>query len=167
MTGPSDEFRASVLENLGPLRAFSRSLEPDPSKADDYVQEALLRAWEKHAQFQPGTNIRAWLFTILRNAFFSSKRRSARETEDPDEALQLSLSTPAAQQSRVEFNEFLVAFHQLSPEHREALTLVGASGCSYAEAAEIADCAVGTIKSRVNRARSLLKAALKEDALCI
>ena len=120
------------------------------------MQETLLRALANINSFQPGTNMSAWLFTILRNLFRSEYRKRRREVEDGDGSYAETLKSHPEQIGRVEFEEFRTALAKLPPDQREALILVGASGFSYEEAAEICDCAVGTIKSRVNRARTRL-----------
>jgi RNA polymerase sigma-70 factor (ECF subfamily) len=125
-------------------------------RADDLVQETLLRAIANIDSFQPGTNMSAWMFTILRNLFRSEYRKRRREVEDTDGSYAESLKSHPEQSSRLEFQEFRTALGKLPPDQREALILVGASGFSYEEAASICDCAVGTIKSRVNRARTRL-----------
>lgn len=158
-----DAFKQGLLEALPGLRAFARSLAHDPDTADDLVQETMARAWEKHHQFQEGTNLRAWLFTILRNTFYSRTRKASREVEDPEGLHAQKLSTPPAQLAHIEFQDFLGAFEKLSPEHREALMLVGASGLAYDEAAAVCGVAVGTMKSRVNRARAALAARAAAD----
>jgi RNA polymerase sigma-70 factor (ECF subfamily) len=142
------------------LRAFAISLCGNTDRADDLVQETLLRAMAKINSFQPGTNMPAWLFTILRNLFRSEYRKRRREVEDTDGSYTESLRSCPEQQSRVEFEEFRVALGKLPLNQREALILVGASGFSYEEAAATCDCAVGTIKSRVNRARTRLSELL-------
>jgi RNA polymerase sigma-70 factor (ECF subfamily) len=138
------------------LRAFAISLCGNVDRADDLVQETMLRALANIGSFQPGTNTSAWLFTILRNLFRSEYRKRRREVEDADGSYADTLKSQPEQNSRVEFEEFRVALAKLPPDQREALILVGASGFSYEEAAEICGCAVGTIKSRVNRARGRL-----------
>src|SRR5205085_2020718 len=122
----------------------------------DLVQETLLRALANIHSFQPGTNMPAWLFTILRNLFRSEYRKRRREVEDADGSYADTLKTHPEQTSHVEFKEFTAALNKLPEDQREALILIGASGFSYEEAAEICGCAVGTIKSRVNRARTRL-----------
>jgi RNA polymerase sigma-70 factor (ECF subfamily) len=128
-----------------------------------------MKAWANLARYEAGTNLRAWLFTILRNTFYSEHRKHRLEIEDADGHLAAGLSTPARQNDHMDFEDFRVALQQLAPDQREALILVGASGLSYEEAAEICGCAVGTIKSRVNRARGrlgeLLGLASAEEAL--
>jgi RNA polymerase sigma-70 factor (ECF subfamily) len=152
--------RDSVLAAVPSLRAFAISLCGNVDRADDLVQETLLRALANIDSFQPGSNMPAWLFTILRNLFRSEYRKRRREVEDADGSYAASLKSQPEQTSRVEFQEFREALVKLPPDQREALILVGASGFSYEEAAEICGCAVGTIKSRVNRARSRLSEML-------
>jgi RNA polymerase sigma-70 factor (ECF subfamily) len=135
------------------LRAFAFSLCGQHERADDLVQETLLKAWSHLDSFQEGTNLRAWLFTILRNSFFSEMRRRRREVEDADGKKAESLTVAPAQQGHVDMQDLRKALDLLPPHQREAVVLVGAAGMSYEEAAEIAKCAVGTMKSRVNRAR--------------
>ena len=132
-----------------------RVFEAQP-RADDLVQETLLRAMANIESFQPATNISAWLFTILRNLFCSEYCERRREVEKTEGTYAESLKSHLEQPSRVEFEEFRAALAKLPPDQREALILVGASGFSYEEAAAICGCAVGTIKSRVNRARTRL-----------
>jgi len=140
--------RDAMLAAVPSLRAFAISLCGNVDRADDLVQETLLRAMANIDSFQPGTNMSAWLFTILRNLFRSEYRKRRREVEDTDGSYAESLKSHPEQHSRVEFEEFRVALGKLPPDQREALILVGASGFSYEEAAAICDCAVGTIKSR-------------------
>jgi RNA polymerase sigma-70 factor (ECF subfamily) len=152
--------RDAVLAAVPSLRAFAISLSGNVDRADDLVQETLLRALANIDSFQPGTNMSAWLFTILRNLFRSEYRKRRREVEDGDGSYAETLKSQPEQSSRVEFEEFRTALAKLPPDQREALILVGASGFSYEDAAAICGCAVGTIKSRVNRARSKLSALL-------
>ena len=149
-------LRETILSAIPSLRAFAISLCGNVDRADDLVQETLLRALANIDSFQPGTNMSAWLFTILRNLFRSEYRKRRREVEDADGSYADSLKSHPEQGSRLEFNEFKAALSKLPPDQREALILVGASGFSYEEAAGISECAVGTIKSRVNRARNRL-----------
>ena len=148
--------RKAVLGAVPSLRAFAISLCGNVDRADDLVQETLLRALANIDSFQPGTNMAAWLFTILRNHFRSEYRKRRREVEDSDGRYAETLKSQPDQIGHVEFTEFRVALGQLPADQREALILVGASGFSYEEAAHICACAVGTIKSRVNRARTRL-----------
>jgi len=145
-----------MLAQLPTLRAFAVSLCGNFDRADDLVQETLLKAWQNLDKFEEGTNLRAWLFTILRNGYFSELRKRRREVEDVDGKMTASLSVPPAQQGHLDMQDFRRALNLLPPDQREALVLVGAAGFSYEEAAAISQCAVGTIKSRVNRARAKL-----------
>lgn len=145
-----------MLAQLPTLRAFAVSLCGNFDRADDLVQETLLKAWQNLDKFEEGTNLRAWLFTILRNGYFSELRKRRREVEDVDGKMTASLSVPPAQQGHLDMQDFRKALNTLPADQREALVLVGAVGMSYEEAAGVAQCAVGTIKSRVNRARTKL-----------
>jgi RNA polymerase sigma-70 factor, ECF subfamily len=148
--------RETMLAAVPGLRAFAMSLCGKMDRADDLVQETLLRALTNIDSFEPGTNMSAWLFTILRNLFRSEYRKRRREVEDADGRFAAGLKTQPEQTSHLELKEFRAALAQLPPDQREALILVGASGFSYEEAAQICGSAVGTIKSRVNRARTRL-----------
>ena len=163
MSGIDPALRDTMLAAVPSLRAFGISLCGNVDRADDLVQETLLRALANIESFQPGTNMSAWLFTILRNLFRSEYRKRRREVEDADGSYAETLKSQPEQTSRVEFEEFRVALNKLPDDQREALILVGASGFSYEEAAEICGCAVGTIKSRVNRARTRLSGLLSID----
>jgi len=155
MTAPQ-AFKAELIELLPSLRAFARSLAHNAAQADDLVQDTLVKALANVDRFEPGTNLRAWLFTILRNHYYSQLRKSKREIEDAEGRHAARIAVRPEQDGSVDLEDFKVAFAQLAPDHREVLSLVGASGCSYEEAASICGCAVGTIKSRVNRARRKL-----------
>jgi RNA polymerase sigma-70 factor (ECF subfamily) len=141
---------------LPKLRAFAISLTRDVAAADDLVQDTILKAWSNMDKFDPATNLDAWLFTILRNTFYSSLRRTRREVADPDGAHAAGLAVRPAHDSRLAFQDFQRAFDTLSPEHREVLILVGASGFSCEEAADMMGVAIGTVKSRASRARKRL-----------
>jgi RNA polymerase sigma-70 factor (ECF subfamily) len=158
-----------LITCLPNLRAFAIYLCGNMDHADDLVQEAVLKAWNHLDTFQEGTNMRAWLFTILRNAFLSELRRRHDELSlDAETDLALRLGKAAEQHGWMDGKDLLKALAQLNPEQREALVLVGAEGFSYEEAAEICGCALGTIKSRVNRARLRLAELLgdpSEDAI--
>ena len=158
-------MRDAVLAAVPNLRAFAISLSGNVDRADDLVQETLLRALANIDSFERGTNMSAWLFTILRNLFRSEYRKRRREVEDADGSYAERLKSQPEQTGRVEFTEFRTALAQLPPDQREALILVGASGFSYEEAAEICGCAVGTIKSRVNRARGRLAELLSIESM--
>ena len=149
-------FRKGLLESIPSLRAFALSLARSPDRADDLVQETLVKAWDKHSSFQPGTKLKAWLFTILRNEFYSQFRKSGREVLDGDGSMTGRIAVHPDQHARLDLDDLDKALDELPDDQREAIVLIGALGFSYAEAAEIGDCAVGTIKSRVSRARASL-----------
>jgi RNA polymerase sigma-70 factor (ECF subfamily) len=149
----SHDFNAQILACLPHLRAFARSLSGDRDRADDLAQSAIQRALAAAAQFTPGTNFKGWIFTILRNVYFS-ELRSHRRLEIPiDEANLDSHATQPTQLAGLEFDEFRRAFDTLPVEQREALVLVGADGFSYEAAAAVCGAPIGTVKSRVSRAR--------------
>jgi RNA polymerase sigma-70 factor (ECF subfamily) len=145
--------RDGILAAVPNLRAFAMSLSGSLDRADDLVQETLLRALANIDSFEPGTNLPAWLFTILRNQFRTEYRKRRREVEDADGRFASTLMAYPEQHGHIELEEFRQALDQLTADQREALILVGASGFSYEQAAKICGCAVGTVKSRVNRAR--------------
>lgn len=149
---PKDE----LVEHLPALRAFALSLTRNAATADDLVQDTVVKAWTNLDKYQAGTNLRAWLFTILRNTFYSMRRKTSREVADVDGAFTGGLAEKPGHDGRLQMRDFLAAFAQLPDEQREALVLVGAQGFSYEEAAEMCGVAVGTIKSRANRGRSRL-----------
>lgn len=156
-----ETMHQELLRTLPHLRAFAISLSGSVDRADDLVQETLLRALANIDRFQPGTCLQAWLFTILRNLFHTEFRRRRREVEDPDGLLASRLAVLPNQPGSVEFDELRRALAKLPPDQREALLLVSAQGFSYEEAAEITGTQLGTIKSRVNRARSRLAVLLR------
>jgi len=149
-------FQTELIAAIPNIRAFAISLCGNPQMGNDLVQETLLKAWTHREKFQVGTSIKAWLFTILRNTYFSQFRRGRREVQDVDGQAASMLSTPAEQPGHMDMVDFHRALEQLAVDQREALLLVGAEGFSYEEAALICGCAVGTVKSRVNRARGRL-----------
>lgn len=151
--GVSDP-REEIVTHLPALRAFARGLTGDVSAADDLVQDTVLKAWSKFHLYQPGTNLRAWLFTILRNSFLSGRRKSAKEVSDSEGSFAAKLASKPDHDGRLAMQELTVALRQLPDEQREALLLVGALGFSVEEAAETCGCAPGTIKSRANRGRA-------------
>ena len=153
---PHVDPRDDLVTHLGPMRAFALSLTRNGAEADDLVQEAVMKAWKNIDSFQVGTNMQAWLFTILRNTFYSVRRKRSREVADPDGIAASQLSVKPAHDGRLQLGEFFEAFALLPVEQREALALVGASGFSYEEAADMCGVAVGTIKSRANRGRARL-----------
>ncbi len=148
--------REEIVAHLGPLRAFALALSRDPTLADDLVQEAVIRAWTNIDKYRPGTNMRAWLFTILRNAFYSERRKRRREVEDVDGVHAATLVQKPAHDGTLALADFRAAFARLPVEQREALILIGAEGFTCEEAALTCGCAVGTIKSRANRGRRKL-----------
>jgi RNA polymerase sigma-70 factor, ECF subfamily len=150
-----DSLREQILAAIPSLRAFATSFTGSRDRADDLVQDTILRAWANIDRFERGTNLNAWLFTILRNQFHSEYRKRKREVEDADGSYAARLKTHPDQQSRLDFVDFRTALATLPLDQREAL-LVGAQGMSYEEAAAVCQVAVGTVKSRVNRARSKL-----------
>ncbi|MFC5992461.1 sigma-70 family RNA polymerase sigma factor [Limoniibacter endophyticus] len=154
--GETASFKTDLLGAIPSLRAFALSLVQNADKADDLVQETLVKAWDKQSSFEPGTNLKAWLFTILRNEFYSQMRKRGREVQDSDGIMTSRLAVHPSQQGKLDLDDFRDALDQLPEDQREAIILVGASGFSYEEAANICDCAVGTIKSRVSRARTRL-----------
>jgi RNA polymerase sigma-70 factor (ECF subfamily) len=155
------EPRDEIVEHLRPMRAFAMSLTRDQARADDVVQDTILKAWTNIEKFEPGTNMRAWLFTILRNTFYSERRRAAREVPDHDGTMSERMAVKPDHDGRLALADFRRAFESLPNVQREALMLVGGEGFSYEEAAEMCGCAVGTIKSRANRGRRRLAVFLQ------
>ena len=147
------EIRNDLLKLIPTLRAFAISLAGSIDRADDLVQEALTRAIANIHLFTPGTSLQAWLFTILRNQFYTDTRRRRREVEDPEGVLAGRLAVLPAQQGYCDFQDLRNALARLSDNHRETLLLVSAKGFSYQEAADITGVDIGTVKSRVSRAR--------------
>ncbi|MHC3126488.1 RNA polymerase sigma70 [Brevundimonas sp. GN22] len=156
-----DGFKKELVALIPHIRAFARTLTGDPTAADDLAQEAMMKAWDARASYQMGTNMKAWTFMILRNQFYSEKRRSWRSTQLDQEAAERTLIAVDDPEAPVALDELRMALQTLPEEQREALILVGAGGFAYEEAAAICDCAVGTVKSRVSRARKALLAALE------
>jgi RNA polymerase sigma-70 factor (ECF subfamily) len=154
------DFQHGLLAAIPHLRAFAIGLCGKTDSADDLVQEALVRAWANRAEFQAGTNLTAWLYTILRNAFYSEYRKRRHEVADTDGQYAATLAHRPTQESHIAFQEFRAALARLPVDQREALLLVGSSGLSYEAAAQICVCAIGTMKSRVYRARVRLAAML-------
>ena len=149
-------FKDELVAQIPSLRAFAVSLCGSVTQADDLVQEALLRAWSNSDKFQRGTSLRAWLFTILRNVYYSQYRKRAREVQDSDGVFARGIAVSGDQESHLDLADFRKALAKLPAEQREVLTMVGASGLSYEEAAIICGVEIGTIKSRVSRARTKL-----------
>src|SRR5215469_5891747 len=155
-----------ILDHVSHLNALARFLARDRTLADDLVQETLLRAPHYSDQFEKGTNLKAWLTTILRNSYFNEKRSEARRRRLAQQGALVQTDMPMIpgnQESRLELRDFERVFLTLPRVQREAIHLVGAEGHSYEEAAERAGCAVGTMKSRVSRARATLQDLLNDD----
>jgi RNA polymerase sigma-70 factor, ECF subfamily len=159
-SGPVPDPRDALSGHLPALRAFAITLSRNTATADDLVQDTILKAWTNMDRFEPGTNLRAWLFTILRNTYYSDLRKRRREVPDPDGLHAGALSVAPVHDDKLAFAEFRRAFDQLSPEHREVLVLIGASGFSCDDAAKMMGVAVGTVKSRASRARRRLSELL-------
>ena len=156
-----NQFKRELVSLIPHLRAFARTLAGEPAAADDLAQDAMMKAWDARASYQMGTNMKAWTFMILRNQFYSEKRRSWRQSQLDQEAAERTLVAVDDPESPVALDELRLALATLPEEQREALILVGAGGFAYEEAAEICNCAVGTVKSRVSRARRALHAILE------
>lgn len=159
------DIRKEVITVMPHLRAFARFLTGHRERADDLVQDAVVRALTAAHQFQPGTNFKAWMFTILRNLFYNEGRKAKVKLDPLDDVTANQHAMGPTQEAGLEFDDFRRAFWRLTEEQREVLILVGASGVSYEEAAEICQCAVGTIKSRVSRARTQLSKILTGSEL--
>jgi RNA polymerase sigma-70 factor (ECF subfamily) len=157
-------FKAELVALIPHLRAFARSLCGNATAADDLAQDAMIKAWDARESFQMGTNMKAWTFMILRNQFYSEKRRSWRQTQLDPEVAERTLVATDDPESPVALDELRLGLAMLPAEQREALILVGAGGFAYEEAAAICNCAVGTVKSRVSRARRALHALLETGA---
>ena len=157
-------FRRELVALIPHLRAFARTLCGDPTAADDLAQDAMLKAWDARASFEMGTNMKAWTFMILRNQFYSEKRRSWRQSQLDQEAAERTLVAVDDPEAPVALDELRQGLAMLPIEQREALVLVGAGGFAYEEAAAICECAVGTVKSRVSRARRALQGILESGA---
>ncbi len=160
-----DAFKSDLIALIPHMRAFARTLCRDTTYAEDVAQDALVKAWAARLSFTPGTNMKAWTFMIVRNQFYSDKRRSWRSSElDPEiaEKTLIAIDNPMA---AVELDELRRAINMLPAEQREALILIGAGGLSYEEAADVCQTAVGTIKSRVSRARDRLALIYAQGAI--
>lgn len=153
-------FKDDLIGMVARLRRYAMSLTHDPIEADDLVQMTLLKAWESRDRFEPGSNLVAWLFTILRNGHINGRRKYWREVADPDGAHAGTLSEPAAQEHTIDLRDLQQALDRLDAAHREALTLIAVEGLTYEAAAAIIGCPPGTVKSRVSRARDRLSQEL-------
>ena len=157
-------FRKELTTLIPHLRAFARSLCGNPTLADDVAQDTVLKAWDKRDSFKPDSNLKAWTFTILRNQFYSVKRRSWRAIPLEPEVAEQTIIAATNPDDSVRLNELRRALNELSDDQREAIILVGASGMSYDEAAQICGVKTGTIKSRVSRARKDLEIILESGS---
>lgn len=155
-TAPPSDPRDQLVDYLPSMRAFALSLTRNLAAADDLVQDTIVKAWSNIEKYTPDTNLQAWLFTIQRNTFYSNLRKHRREVPDPDGLHAMRLSVKPDHDGKLAFSDFRRAFDQLSTEHREVLILVGASGFTTEEAAQMMGVAAGTVKSRTNRARKRL-----------
>jgi len=153
-------FKQQLVAAIPMLRGFARSLSGNHDRADDLVQETLAKAIANRDKFRMGTNLHAWLVTILRNQYYSEGRRRWREVSDAEGTHAARLVEQPGHVARLEMIEFLAALQSLPDDQREALVLIGASGLSYEEAAEVLGTRVGTVKSRVSRARARLEGML-------
>ena len=156
--------RDELIDHLGALGVMARGLTDNKHRADDLVQDTIAKAWDKIETFAPGTNMRAWLYTILRNTLYSDRRKSGREVSDRNERFTNQLSEKPTHDGRLLLRNFCHVFCQLNIEQREALLLVGAQGFTYEETAEICGVSVGTVKSRVCRGRKILSERLYLEA---
>ena len=147
------------------MRSYARYLCRDATEAEDLTQAAFARAWRRRDSYLPGTNMKAWILRIVRNQFFSDKRRSWRVTQLDPEVAEQTLVAVFDPSAALELEDVRRAMQELSDEQRQALQLITIVGLPYQEAADISGCAVGTIKSRVNRGRQALAAILAEDDL--
>ncbi|MEP2735682.1 MAG: sigma-70 family RNA polymerase sigma factor [Erythrobacter sp.] len=159
------DFKRELTDVIPHLRAFARGLCGRPDMADDLVQEAMLKAWAARERFEAGTSMRAWTFVILRNAYLTDMRRNRFRGDYDEGVAEKILTAPAGQEEPIHLSDMHRALMTLPAERREALLLVGAGGFSYEEAAGICECAVGTVKSRVGRARATLNEMLEEGSI--
>lgn len=159
----SDPFKDQVIALIPPLRGYAMSLTGCSSDADDLVQDALMRAWRSRNGFEMGTNLKAWMFKIVRNTFYTSIAKRRNTVQDVEGKMAARMACSPEQEWRLQYGELLSAMDRLTPDAKEALLLVVASGLSYEEAAEVCGCAVGTLKSRVNRARERLAKLVDHD----
>lgn len=155
------DFRTVLLNEIPALRAWAHSLCHNRDLADDLIQETLAKAWANRDAFALGTSMRAWLYTILRNTYYNLLRQKRREIPDVDGKYAEGMTAPPSQQARLELQEVAQALHRLPLKQREVLVLIGASGLSYEEAAMICGCSIGTIKSRLSRARQAMMQMLE------
>jgi RNA polymerase sigma-70 factor (ECF subfamily) len=158
------EIRQELIDNMKVLRAFAISLTRNTSRADDLVQETVLKAWANIHRFEPGTNMRAWLFTILRNSFYSERRKARREVADQDDVLSGQIACKPEHDGHAQLRDFRRAFNMLPAEQREVIVLIGVLQHSYEDAAKMCGVQIGTIKSRLNRGRARLADLMQLDS---
>lgn len=154
--GSTLDPREDIVAYLPQMRAFAISLTRNSDTADDLVQDAVVKAWRKFHTYEQGTNLQAWLFTIVRNTFYSDIRRQQRQPTSNRPGVLENLSVKPTHDARLAMRDFQRIFDKLPTEQREALVLVCASGLSYEDAAAMCGVPVGTIKSRINRGRARL-----------
>ena len=158
-------FKRDLVALIPHLRAFARTLCGDATAADDLAQDAVMKAWDARSSFQAGTNMKAWTFMILRNAFYSEKRRSWRSCALDPEVAERTLVSNSNPTAALELDEVRRAMDMLPADQREAVILIGAAGMSYEEVSEVTGAALGTIKSRVSRARDRLALIFAEGRI--
>ena len=149
-------FGGLVVKEIPYLRAFAIAMTGNHASADDLVQETLVKAWSHHDSFEEGTNLRGWLVTILRNTYFTEYRKRQREVQDSEGTLAGRIVIEGGQQSKVEMNEVQAAIGKLPDDQREIVLMIGVLELSYEEASAILNVNIGTVKSRLNRARTKL-----------
>lgn len=159
------EFKAALAQVAPHLRAFARGLCGDRDRADDLAQEAMMRAWAARERYAAGTNFKAWTFTILRNNFYSEARRARFHGEYDELMAERVLMAPADQDKCLELRDVLRALEVIPENYREALVLVAAGNLSYEEIADICGIALGTVKSRICRARAMLSNIIESGQL--
>jgi RNA polymerase sigma-70 factor (ECF subfamily) len=165
-TATQEALRDELVRWIPNLRAFAISLTQGAQQADDLVQDTLLKALANLDKYQAGTNMKAWLFTILRNSFYNDMRyQKYHQTAPLDDVPAHNLQTLASQEKYLDYKDVLRGLRTLVPEQREAIILIAAEGLSYDEAAVICDCPVGTVKSRLSRARQRLSAFMHGTAV--
>jgi RNA polymerase sigma-70 factor, ECF subfamily len=152
-----------LIACLPDLRAYARSLTRNRHDADDLVQDTVVRIMKSQDRFQAGTNFKAWAFTILRNRFLNEFVAKKKQTKEMDEGELEQIPTSARQEEGLEVADFQRIFHMLPEDHRSILALVAGSGMAYEDVAKVLDCAVGTVKSRVHRARTALYALIEQE----
>jgi RNA polymerase sigma factor (sigma-70 family) len=161
----NNDFHNALVRITPHLRAFARTLSGSADHADDLAQTSLLKAWAARKSYRAGTNFKAWIFTILRNQFYSEARRSRFTGEYDQEMAERTLSTKGGQEASVELADVIRAMETLPANYRDALILVAVGDFAYEEVAEICDVALGTVKSRICRARAMLAAAIEGGQL--